>query len=256
MTLILFPNEKTYVYDCNITDGNENRVRKYRNDVRWGFESIDKFICSHRDVDHIRCIKNLNKSFPIEKVLDSGVKWTTIDTVEYGEYIASLWWIGEEIITPQTCSNEGYTIIDWMQDSDNRFSGSDDQSVVMKIEDGEISVILTGDTSFSPWQKFILPFDNDSTIRCMVLPVSHHGSRSFFNDPSDSQTYYTDHIRKIVPRRTVVSVGPNLDDLPNTKALHLYRNHTDNGKICSTEQLGSPRFQFGRDGGFAWESVQ
>ena len=51
MTLLLFPNGITYLYDCNVTDGNEEDVLSYLATAMGSRTSLDVFICSHRDAD-------------------------------------------------------------------------------------------------------------------------------------------------------------------------------------------------------------
>src|SRR5208283_1875031 len=99
---------------------------------------------------------------------------------------------------------------------------ANDQSIVMKIEHGNRSLLLAGDTSFAPWKDKILPFYSDEKLGANILLGSHHGSLTFFDDPSDDKSYYTAHMKKIAPEMTLISVGPNSFDLPDDKAMELY----------------------------------
>ena len=78
-----------------------------------------------------------------------------------------------------------------MNSKDNRLSDANDQSIVMKIEYRGSGVLLTGDTSFRPWKNIIVPFYADTKLRTNILLASHHGSLTFFDDPSDNKYYYT-----------------------------------------------------------------
>jgi len=56
--------------------------------------------------------------------------------------------------------------------------------------------------------------------------------------------YYTEHIRKITPAMTIVSVGPNVHDLPDKKAMELYEKHStgssQGNKVFTTEEKATP----------------
>ena len=52
MVLILLPNGKIFIYDCNITDENEHSVINYLDKIISPSTGIDVFINSHRDADH------------------------------------------------------------------------------------------------------------------------------------------------------------------------------------------------------------
>ncbi len=84
MVLILTSTKKV-VYDCNITDDNEGMVLRYLRRVL--DSSIDIFICSHRDADHMRGTKTLHAAFPISIIFDSGVTGTTPSSNEYEDYM-------------------------------------------------------------------------------------------------------------------------------------------------------------------------
>lgn len=72
---------------------------------------------------------------------------------------------------------------------------------------------------------------------------SHHGSLTYFDDPSDDEHYYTAHIKKIKPDMTLISVGPNVHDLPDEKALDLYEKFSSGSnkgnKVHTTEDKGN-----------------
>ena len=93
-------------------------------------------------------------------------------------------------------------------------------------------MLLAGDTDYRPWKEKILP-SYGSDVKSSILLASHHGSIGFFDDPSDTQRYYTAHIEAIAPAMTLGSVGPNQNNLPDAKALKLYEKYSsgsDQGK--------------------------
>jgi beta-lactamase superfamily II metal-dependent hydrolase len=76
MVLIVIPGNHIIVNDCNITSENEENVLSYVGKII-GESSIDIFINSHRDADHMRGIKKLNEKFGIGEIWDSGVPGVT-----------------------------------------------------------------------------------------------------------------------------------------------------------------------------------
>jgi beta-lactamase superfamily II metal-dependent hydrolase len=87
MVLIQAADGKIFVFDCNLTDENENRVLNYVEKQIGRWSSIYAFICSHRDSDHIRGIKKLHRGFAISRIWDSDYPGTTTDCDEYREYM-------------------------------------------------------------------------------------------------------------------------------------------------------------------------
>jgi beta-lactamase superfamily II metal-dependent hydrolase len=140
------------------------------------------------------------------------------------------------------------------------YDDPNDQSLVIKIEYNKASVMLAGDTSFKPWKEKILTNYDNVKIKSDILLASHHGSLSFFNDPSDEQYYYTEHIKIIKPQMTIISVGPNSNDLPDRKAVELYKKYStgskQGNKVFSTENKGHMKLVLKDNGGWRLSTKQ
>lgn len=82
--------------------------------------------------------------------------------------------------------------------------------------------------------------------------AAHHGSITFFDDPADTQHYYTEHITAIKPAMTIVSVGNNTHGHPDKKALELYEKYSsgsNNGnKVFTTQDKGTMKLTLKDDG--------
>ncbi len=207
--------------------------------------SITVFICSHRDADHIRGIRTIHTAYPIGAIRDPGVAGTTIDSPEYEDYMALRREIGGKTIQARTKLQIGGATVRFMNSADEDLADANDQSVVMKVEYGSSSVLFAGDTSFRPWKEKILSFYADERLRANILLASHHGSLTFFDDPSDEKHYYTSHISKIGPTMTLISVGPNTFGLPDQKAMDLYNKYSigsnKGNKVYRTDEQGNMR---------------
>lgn len=260
MTLICFPNGKTYLYDCNITDDNKKKVMRYLDKAMGSRETIEVFICSHRDADHMRGIRTIHSVYPIGSIRDAGVPGTTTDSSEYRAYMRLRQEVGHKEIKARTYLEVGNVVIRFMNSKDENLSGANDQSIVMKIEYKGRSCMLAGDTSFRPWRETILPNYSATKLRSNILLASHHGSLSFFDDPADEQGYYTAHIRKIKPAMTLISVGPNAHGLPDAKAVKLYKKYSSGSnkgnKVYRTDEKGNMKLTLKSSGGWNLKTDQ
>jgi len=260
MTLILFPNGSTYLYDCNVTDDNEDDILAYLRKAMGSRSTIEAFICSHRDADHMRGLRTIHNAYPIGEIRDPDEPGTTTNSPEYKDYMALRREIGSKTIEARTKLEVGDTTVRYMNAADEDFSDANDQSVVMKVEFAGSAVLLAGDTSFRPWKESILGFYTDEKLRADILLGSHHGSITFFDDPSDERHYYVDHIKKIAPAMTLLSVGSNVWDLPDEKAIELYTKYSsgsNNGnKVFRTDEKGNMKLVLKSGGGWSLNAHQ
>lgn len=253
MALIIKPDNSTMVIDCNITKENHEKVIGYLTKIIGQNKAIDTFINTHRDADHMRGISTLHKNHPIKVIRDSNVPGTTTTSLEYMNYMSLRRnsKVTASTIKARTKIDDGDFTIRFLNSSWDDYNDANDQSVVVKIEYKGSSVLFPGDTSYKPWKEKILPFYGDSKLSSSILIASHHGSDSFFNDPNDTKHWYVDHIRKISPDMTLVSVGNNTHDLPDSDALKLYEKYSsgsDKGnKIYTTQKQGTMRIRLKTD---------
>lgn len=97
MCLIIFPDDITFLFDCNVTNDNEDDVLNYieaqiplrkdpetKKQAQW----IDIFVNSHRDDDHYRGLSKINAKFPIKSIWDSGQTGAATQSSEYKYYMS------------------------------------------------------------------------------------------------------------------------------------------------------------------------
>ena len=260
MVLLLFPGGSIFMYDCNITDDNQDDVIAYVDTVIGANTEIDVFINSHRDADHMRGIKTLHSEHPITKIWDTGVPGTTTTTSEYSDYMDLRRKLPLKEIEARKVWTYGEAKVRCMNSKWDDYSEPNEQSVVLKIEFKVSSVMLAGDTTFKPWKEKILPFYSENLLSSNILLAAHHGSLTFFDDPSDPKYYYTKHIAKIKPKMTLISVGPNSNDLPNSEAVKLYEKYSSGSnkrnKVYTTEDKGNMKLILKDDGGWNLSTKQ
>jgi len=129
-----------------------------------------------------------------------------------------------------------------MNGKNGNFNDANEQSLVIKLEYKGTGIMLAGDTSYRSWKEFIEIHYNDYDLKSEILLASHHGSLSFFDDPSDSKAYYTSHISKINPAISIISVG-NYNTHPDPKAFELYKTYSrvsmQGNKVFTTLENGN-----------------
>jgi len=239
------------LYDCNITDENEEQVLGYLRRALGVQPSIELLVCSHPD--HIRGVKRLHSAFPIEVICDSGVPATNQDSPEYKDYLDLRQKRPYVPVRAMINRRIGETHFRWLNSGSPDYSDPDAQSVVLKMDhDAGSSLLLAGHTDFRPWKEKILPF-YDVRVKSDILFAPQHGSLSFFQDPSDPNNYYVDHIKAISPALTIIPVGSNDQGLPDKKAVELYTEHTSD-QVITTQDKSNIRIVLNTDGGWTFES--
>lgn len=259
MTLLKLDNGKVHLYDCNVTNDNENNVLSYLQRQIGSGTNIDVFICSHRDADHMRGVKKVHAKHPIRRIWDSGAVGTTPDCTECREYMQLRRDVGFTEVKRKTYYDYGNTRLRIMNaKNDDLADNANAQSIVVKVEHREpisevchSSALLTGDTDAVTWQA-IRKHYSDRDLACSILLASHHGSLTYFDDPADTLNYYTSHIRAKSPDMTIISVGNNPHGHPDTDAIKLYEKYSngskDKKKIFRTDQKGHIKLIL-KDGG-------
>ena len=262
MSLVECANGANFVVDCNITEDNKERVLKYLADGIGRGSSLDAFICTHRDADHMRGARILHDAFPLKQIWDSDYPGTSTDTPEYKSYMQLRRDVGAKIIEKKTYRDFGRTRFRYLSAKDSRLpKEANEQGIVLKVEQRTVdlstvqsSTMLTGDGGASKWKYGIMVDYSASDVSCSILLAAHHGSITFFDDPADEKHYYTSHIAAIKPEMVVVSVGDNPYGHPDSKALELYRKYAtgaSNGrKIFRTDQQHTMKLTLKSSGGW------
>ena len=255
MVLIRTADGKRFVFDCNLTSQNEAWTLASVSGFFGKGASIYAFICSHRDADHIRGIRNLNAAHPIQRIWDSGVAGTTTTSTEYLQYMTLRRSVPTKEIKKLTNHDFGSTRFRYLSSKDSRLAkNANAQGIVLMVEQRSgkggvvsTSVILPGDSDAETWRKAIIPdyrrLDMLSSLSASILMAGHHGSKTFFDDDEYSTThFYTAHTDLIRPSMCVISVGPNTHGHPSSEAIKLYERCTTGSnkgnKIARTDRRG------------------
>jgi beta-lactamase superfamily II metal-dependent hydrolase len=259
MTLVEMPNGTIFLYDCNVTEENADRVLGYLGSALNG-RRIAFFVNSHREADHMGGIKRVLARFPIPVICDNGEPGGTTNSPQYIDYMdarrnaqrftvqdGQVWTYGSGRARVLNAANA------FLADDPNA------QSIVLKIENlnpatGAVanSVMLTGDSDAETWERWIVPV-HGAHLPSTILLGSHHGADTFCTRQDGGRCW--GHLTAIRPRMTVLSVGDNSYGHPDPAALRAYEaasTGSDQGmKIARTDLHGSIRVALYDDG--SWQ---
>ena len=268
--LIIFPDNTVMLYDCNLVDDSEKTARgkkeilalfskviPYKYDTDFNkVQLIDIFVNSHRDTDHLRGLREVNKSFPIQSIWDSGQTGENTDNPEYQYYMRLrrkliaknsanvLVPVPSKAVFKEYGDASVYVLSDakdfvnttetFMMEGADKIQHTNCMVLLLKYAGRK--VLLTGDSDWKVWKENIVPNFRNAVVSFKntdILIASHHGSKSFFtceeeiDEIKHPQTTYIDAIRLIKPKITLISCAEyEYKDyhLPNTEAMELYKD--------------------------------
>jgi len=159
---------------------------------------IDLMVATHPHEDHIGGeIAVLQSTIPIQNIIYNGYNYTSTQTFNTWKTLAL-----KHNLT-QACRNQIYamspTINFTILSPTNplQFSDINAESIVMRLQVGNTSVLFTGDAQFDTEQRLISYGYN---LHSQVLKVGHHGSST-----STSQAF----LNAVTPTYAVISAGVN-----------------------------------------------
>ncbi|MDD4590660.1 MAG: MBL fold metallo-hydrolase [Parabacteroides sp.] len=244
--------------DCKVTSTDDDAF-KFIDEIisapeGGGNKKLDYLVVTHTDKDHITGLDTIDENFEIGQIWESGYRRSD-DAEESPEYDVLLDLI-ERISTKQL--KAGSSKLSFSHDGVDAFclcskSNDNDEvhynSLVLKFVKGEKSVIFAGDSNCEAWKNKVVANYPDM-LDADILHASHHGSRSFFFEESDSdkKNPYTEAIESISPEYTIIS-GCDPEDKkdktwpPHDDAIELYQEYSsDTGGVYITGKDGHLTF--------------
>lgn len=163
---------------------------------------IDLMVATHPHTDHIGgLISVLQSSIEVQDIIYNGYNYTSIETFNTWKTLALT-----HNLT-QGSRNQVYAISPTINftvispTSPTQFGSStndlNDNSIVLKLQVGNTSVLLTGDAQFDTEQSML---SSGYNLHSQVLKVGHHGSST-----STSQAF----LSAVTPNYAVISAGIN-----------------------------------------------
>jgi PGF-pre-PGF domain-containing protein len=161
-----------------------------------GITSLDYVVATHPHADHIGGISDILKTFPVGQFLDSGYPHTSgtyeymletisrqnipFKTVKRGDQIDFASGISVEVLNP----GSSYFTDDLNQNS-----------VVLKVTDGQVSFLLMGDAGIEAENAIM---GDGYNVDADILKVGHHGSSTSSGE---------DFVSSVSPAVSVIEVG-------------------------------------------------
>ncbi|OAH53846.1 hypothetical protein AWH48_11275 [Domibacillus aminovorans] len=187
--LLGFPNGQTMLVDAGRSDA---AIKEAVAGFGPGF-TVDTFVATHPDADHIGGADAVIKDFGVKTVIDSGQDHTTNT---YLDYLAAIQASGAAFKVAQ----EGQDISPDPSVSvkvlhvDSEAADLNDGSIVLMVSYGETDYLLTGDAGIEVEKELVAQYDLDAE----VLKVSHHGS-----DTGTSEAF----LNAVNPIHAILSYG-------------------------------------------------
>lgn len=244
MHLIIFPDETVMLFDCNVTNDQEEEIigflekhipLRYDSDSGKEEQYIDVFVNSHRDEDHYRGLKKINNRFKIKSIWDSGQSGQSTTSNDYNYYMYLRRELKKKstdnLLVPTPTDSvfksfgeadiyclaaeadfEESTEVSYKLESAAKIQHTN--SMVLLVVFKGRKLLLTGDSDWKSWKEQIVSNFSDKDINYEdtdILIASHHGSRSFFTDEEciDVESYpdttYIESIEMISPVITLIS---------------------------------------------------
>ncbi len=168
----------------------------------YNVKKIDLLIATHPHADHIGgLVSVLQSSIPIQDIVYNGYNYTSAATFNTWKNLALTHNLTQghrnQIYSISPTIN--FTVIS--PTNPTQFGSTDneinDNSIVMKLQVGNTSVMLSGDAQFDSEQSML---SSGFSLHSQVLKVGHHGSST-----STSQAF----LNAIIPAYAVISAGIN-----------------------------------------------
>ncbi len=178
-------------------NGMEDELMAYLN--KYGVDDLEYVVFTHPDADHIGGSDAVLENYEVKHVLrpnrDSGSK--TFQTME-------------ALIEEEGCPDTIAKVEDEFRVGEVKFTilapigksyeNNNDASVVLRMDYGETSVLLTGDAELNSEEEMLKRFGSATggLLDCDILKVGHHGSDSSTGE---------DFLEAVTPDFAIISCG-------------------------------------------------
>jgi competence protein ComEC len=158
--------------------------------------NLDLVIATHPDSDHIGGMDIVLSQLKVDKIIDSGMSYTTQTYKDYWSEVGKQVKNGAVYLedSDMNISLGNGLKLEVIETGDDNGS-KNNNSVLSKLSFGKVSILLTGDMESEVEEKILT-----RNLQADMLKAGHHGSRS-----SSSASF----IEKVAPQCTLISAGLN-----------------------------------------------
>lgn len=231
--ILIMDGDKTVMIDTGNwpDDAHKEYMLKYMKDL--GIAVIDYLILTHPDADHIGGAPEVINTFEVKNcIMPDCVKTTKV----FERTVAALENRNVNVLLPNP--GDGYTLnnaaLSILAPLSEKYSDTNDYSVVFRLQYGERSILFTGDAEAASEAEMVNRYSAQD-LKADVLKVGHHGSRT-----SSSDSF----LRLVDPDYAVISCGvENSYGHPhsavinrlNARGIEIFRTDTDGTIILTTD---------------------
>jgi competence protein ComEC len=235
-----FGDRRFGLIDCNDYDRQRTAlpfVKRYFErvsipwkDIKHNFEWV---LLTHGHADHARGLKEMLKTFGTRhfwypKSVASTTYGVLLDFAQNSDRVEHHQAVDETKILsqPEVTFHAGIRIL-WPNFNQIEASNENNNSVVLALSLGQVSIVLTGDAEAEVWPQIVSRLPPNLNY----LQVPHHGGRNGVFDPANS-TPWLDHVRpsrtRLIMSSHVVPHGhPHPDVVAELTQRHFVNYRTD-----------------------------
>ena len=225
LSILVRSHEKNLIYD----GGGRSRSSHVVSYLEKQFiTDIDYLVSSHYDEDHLAGLIGCLNAFNVHNVIGADYEH---GSAIYRSFMDKVKENGLEVQHPAVGDTFEFGSVKMtILSTATEESDSNSNSIVIKLENGEHSVILTGDADSKVEEVMV---SSGLDLKTDILSVSHHGSASSTSN---------DFLEKTLPEWVVISVGkdnqyghPDKDTMDKLEVMgiEVYRNDVQ-GNIVAT----------------------
>ncbi len=205
---------------------------------KWGVDDLEYVVFTHPDSDHIAGGDVVLENYDVKRVIrpthDSDTKtYEKLDDLIKAEGAED---IRAELDTTFKVGEVKFTIL---APTDGKFSDNNNNSVVLRLDYGETSILYTGDAEVKSEEDMLDRYGSRAggMLDCDIIKVGHHGSET----SSD-----VDFIDAVSPTFAIISCGEN-NKHGHPDGVIVDRYEDAKSQILRTDKEGS--IVFTSDGG-------
>ena len=196
--LVTMPDGTTLLVDGggNIFDSSRRIGETVVSEYLWwrGLDHVDYVLVTHADADHIDGLNDVLKNFSVRNAL---IARAPANDPEFAKFSETL----EQTNTPATTLHAGDVIhfgdveLEVLWPAAGGETSANNDSIVLRLEFGERSILLTGDIEKQAEQALL---QSQPDLRADVVKVPHHGSKTSSTE---------DFVHATKPQFAIISVG-------------------------------------------------